>query len=334
MTPVKVAIVIKALNEERNIERAVRSALSASAQHPVEVILADSLSTDRTVDIASRFPIRIVQLRHAQERCCGIGPQLGYQHSRGEYVYILDGDMQMRPGFLDAAVAFLDAHPEVAGVGGQVVENNTSGMEYVARVERSGEHMSSGEVDRLDMGGLYRRAAIESVGYFSNRNLHSYEEFELGVRLRAKGWKLWRLDVPSVDHWGHDVPAYELLRKRWRSNYILGVGEVLRASLGQPHFRRTLAELGELKVYAIFILWVLLLLSAPFWSLQGGARVVAFAIAMVALPLLLFLRKRSLSKAAYSFVSGLYNVGGLLRGLARAPTDAKAPVASVVLKDV
>ena len=66
-----------------------------------EVILADSYSTDRTVKIASRYPVRIVQLRHPEERCCGVGPQLGYQYAQGEFIYLMDGDMTLLEGFLE-----------------------------------------------------------------------------------------------------------------------------------------------------------------------------------------------------------------------------------------
>ena len=95
-----VSVIIKAFNEEKNIVAAIESSLAAVAEVGGEVILADGHSTDRTVELASLYPVRVVQLANAHERCCGVGPQLGYQHSRGEYVYILDGDMRMMQGFL------------------------------------------------------------------------------------------------------------------------------------------------------------------------------------------------------------------------------------------
>jgi len=170
----RVSIVIKAFNEEGNICAVIESSLASVAQVGGEVILADSYSTDRTVELASKYPIRVVQLAHAYQRCCGAGPQLGYQHSLGEYVYILDCDMRMLQGFLMPALAFLARHPEAAGVGGRVVELNRESLEYRERGLRSAAHLSPGEVDRLDGGGLYRRCAIEESGYFSDRNLHSY----------------------------------------------------------------------------------------------------------------------------------------------------------------
>ncbi|MGH8821253.1 MAG: glycosyltransferase family 2 protein, partial [Rhodoferax sp.] len=149
------SIIIKAFNEENRISASIESALRAVATLDGEVILADSFSIDRTVELAKRYPIRIVQLAHAHERCCGAGPQLGYQHSRGEFVYILDGDMQMLEGFLERALAFMKEHEEVAGVGGRVIEKNTKSLEYVTRGERDCAHFSPGLVDRLDGGGLY-----------------------------------------------------------------------------------------------------------------------------------------------------------------------------------
>ena len=327
----RVSVVIKALNEERRIVAAIESALAAVQPLGGEVILADSASTDRTVALAAAYPVRIVQLANPGERCCGVGPQLGYQHSRGEFIYILDGDMKLHPGFLEQALDFMAANPDVAGVGGQVLEQNRDSLEYLGRIERAAHAMPVGESVRLDMGGLYRRAAIEQVGYFSNRNLHSYEEFDLAMRLRARGWRLWRLGVPAVDHHGHDVPAYELLMRRWRSAYICGVGEVVRAAIGQPHQRLVLTALRELWIYVAALLWLLALPLVAFGP--GPVMVRASGELMLALLpwLAMALKKRSASKAAYSVVSWIAHVGGLLRGLLRRQVAPDARIASVDL---
>ena len=76
--PCTASIIIKALNEEKGIAATLQSALRTLKAVGGEVILADSCSSDRTVEIARGFPVRIVQLTHPQERCCGVGPQLGY----------------------------------------------------------------------------------------------------------------------------------------------------------------------------------------------------------------------------------------------------------------
>ena len=50
----RVSVIIKAFNEERNICAAIESSLAAVAEVGGEVILADSSSTDRTVELATR----------------------------------------------------------------------------------------------------------------------------------------------------------------------------------------------------------------------------------------------------------------------------------------
>jgi GT2 family glycosyltransferase len=329
----RVSVVIKALNEEANICAAIESCLAAVAEVGGEVILADSHSTDRTVELASRYPIRIVQLANPDERCCGVGPQLGYQHSFGEYVYIIDGDMRMLPGFLPKALMFLAQHPEVAGIGGRVVELNNESMEYRERGLRAASHLEPGEVDRLDGGGLYRRLAIDETGYLSDRNLHSYEEFDLAVRLRSLGWKLWRLPVNAVTHYGHESPPYQLLLRRWRSRYACGLGELMRAAAGGRQMRLVLRGARELRLYTAVLVWWAVLLVVLALPLPPAVRLASFA-ALAAAPVLLMLwRKRSMRRAAYSVVSWCFNAAGLVRGLLRHRRPANGHIASRVIKE-
>jgi GT2 family glycosyltransferase len=329
----RVSVVIKALNEEDNICAAIESSLEAVAEVGGEVVLADSHSTDRTVELASRYPIRIVQLAHADERCCGVGPQLGYQHACGEYIYILDGDMKMLTGFLPQALMFLAQHPEVAGVSGRLVELNNESLEYRERGLRAAAHLSPGEVDRLDGGGLYRRLAIDEAGYFSDRNLHSYEEFDLAVRLRALGWKLWRLPVDVVTHYGHDAPPYTLLLRRWRSRYACGLGELVRAAAGQPRMRLVFRGARELRIYTAVLAWWALLVATVFMPAPAAARIAGFAVLACAPLLLMLWRKRSLSRAAYSVVSWCFNAAGLVRGLLAPRRPARDRIASRVIQE-
>jgi GT2 family glycosyltransferase len=333
--PVKcrVSVVIKALNEEAGIAATIESALHAVARFGGEVVLADSCSTDRTVELAMEYPIRIVQLAHADERCCGVGPQLGYQHSSGEFVYILDGDMQMLEGFLEQALEILARRPDVAGVGGRVVELNTESLEYVAREQRVAAHREAGSVDRLDGGGLYRRSAIEAAGYFSDRNLHSYEEYDLGVRLRSLGWKLWRVPVGAVNHFGHDAPPYQLLMRRWHTRYVCGLGELIRAAAGQPRLSMVLMGLTELRLYLAVILWWAVLFSVPFWPVAASSRLMTFS-ALLALPLLAMTwRKRSFEQALYAVVSWCFHSAGLVRGLLHTQQPPRDVISSKVLRE-
>ena len=331
--PCLVSVVIKALNEEAGIEATIESALRAVSKVGGEVVLADSCSTDRTVELAMRYPVRIVQLVNANERCCGVGPQLGYQHSSGEFIYLIDGDMQLLDGFLEHALDILAQRPDVAGVGGRVVELNTDSLEYVSREQRAAVHRHAGSVDRLDGGGLYRRSAIEAAGYFSDRNLHSYEEYDLGVRLRVLGWKLWRVPQGAVNHFGHDAPPYLLLLRRWRTRYVCGLGELIRTAAGQPRLPMVLAGLTELRLYLAVLLWWVVLFSVPFWPLAVVAKGLIFCLVLAFPVAVMTWRKRSFDQALYAVVSWCFHSAGLLRGLLHKPQPQGDVIASTVLKE-
>jgi hypothetical protein len=82
-------------------------------------------------------------------------------------------------------------------VAGSVEMDDASNYEFKSRKQRLHLIYPHGDTDHLGGGGLYRRSAIE-IGYLTNLNLHGYEEAELGIRLQAAGYKLHRLDAPTL----------------------------------------------------------------------------------------------------------------------------------------
>lgn len=326
-----VSVIIKTLNEEKRIAATIESALAALGTVGGEVIVADSGSSDRTIEIASRYPVVIVQISPPALPSCGIGPQLGFQYSRCEHICLLDGDMLLDRDFLDVAAKFLTDNPEVAGVTGHVQEMLTSNLEFARRVTRNAPENRIGAIDRMNGGGLYRRSAIEAVGYLSDRNLHGYEEFDLGIRLRSAGWRLHRLDRRFVQHFGHTVNSYRLLVRRWKSKYLLGIGELLRASLGRPYFFQLVKELPELKLWTLVYLWwaislgVLILL--PNRALAVGT-VVAVLAGMVGL---MSLRKGGFNMGLYTVVAWFFHAAALPVGFFRARRKPDAPIESKLL---
>ena len=324
-----ITIIIKALNEETRIAACIESALMALENCGGEVILSDSGSTDRTVEIASTYPIKIIQLADPSQRRCGIGPQLGYQFSRGEYIYILDGDMEMDREFIDYAVRKMQEDDKLGGVAGVVDEQSGGSMQFRGRQMRNQEG-TTGEARWLDMGGLYRRSALEQVGYMSNRNLHAAEEQELGLRLHSKGWMLARLPARSVKHWGHTEATLPLLMKRWRSGYALGSGEILRAALGQPYFASVLKTQKHLIIILALIGLLLLgIVTAP----VTGAFLGTWLILMLLLTGHRILKHRNIKDALLSIIVWHVNAIALLRGFIKTPVDPYQPVSAVILAD-
>ncbi len=327
----KVSVVIKTLNEEINIRRAIESSIVALKNHDGEVVVSDSVSTDRTVNIAKQFPISIVQLERADDRSCGIGPQLGYEHANGDYIYILDGDMELKGPFVDRAINILEREPSVAGVGGYIHEMRTDNLEVRGRIQRfnrikSAELMVDAEC--LNGGGLYRRSAIEDIGYFSDRNLHAFEEYDLGARLRVKGWRLLRLEDKAVDHYSYTMGTARLLWHRIKSGRFLSSGELLRAAIEGRYVSHLLREVRiVLLAVGVWLYWGLIALVFH-W-------VPSPAVPMAALGLLVIImsfRTLSLKLGIFSVLNWHIAAVGFLIGFLRRRRPPAMPVDSKVLQ--
>ena len=318
----RVSFVIKVLNEEENIDACLASVLEATRRIPSEIIVADSLSTDRSVEKAAAYPVRIVQLVDGSMRSCGAAPQLGFQECTGEYIYILDGDMILEPAFLERAIERLESNDRLAGVAGKISEvNHEHNLVFKRQAKKPAKY---GLVTHLGGGGLYRRRAIEDVEYLSNRNLHAMEELELGLRLTHKGWLLERIDAVATRHHGYTEPTANLVLRRFRSKYVDGYGELIRAAWKAGYIPTVLR-------FCKFPLAILALLSVTAVLLCLGIRWPAAAL-WLALVTTMTVRKRSLKEALFSIGYWHAEAFGLLRGISARQVDPRSPIPSVRLK--
>jgi glycosyltransferase involved in cell wall biosynthesis len=293
-----VSIIIKALNEEHNIAAAIESAFAALGEIDGEVILADGSSSDRTVEIARRYPIVIVQLNRTEDRSCGSGAQLGFQYSRGRYLLLMDGDMRVQPGFLPVAIEMLARNPGLAGVGGAIIEPNVVNEEYEQRRKRHpGRHV--GRVTRLDSSGLYRRAAIESIGYLTDRNHHGGEEFDLGARLHCAGWTLVKIDQPIVHHEPHMGSVYRLLLRRVFNRNARAPGELVRAAMARRYLWFLVRKNRQ---------WLVCLLVTGWWVTLFTTVALPGSLSELAAGVVLLLPLAVMSLRWRSFRLGLYSV--------------------------
>jgi glycosyltransferase involved in cell wall biosynthesis len=328
----ELTVVIKALNEAEKIGACIRSVLAVTDPKSTEIIVADSLSQDGTVAVAAAFPVRVVQLARPEDRGCGAAAQLGFQHARGRRLLLLDGDMELDPAFLPAATRALDQDPRLAGVGGRVIDRVMT-LEFQRRAMASKPALQPGYQKHLDGGGLFRMDAVRQSGYFTDRNLHAFEEFELGMRLSAEGWRLLRLDLPAVYHHGHAMPATRLLWHRWRTNYVLGHGELMRAAWGTR--RRWRVARGALYNFLAIAWWIGLLavLAILIFASATWPAALLFLLILLAPFVVQSWRKRSLALGIYS--TALINLHGLgfVVGLLRPRVDPTTPIASVVLHE-
>ncbi len=124
-----VSVIIPAFNAENSLGHAVESVLSQT-HPPLEIIVIDDGSTDRTGQVAGSYADRIVCLRQAN-RGQGAARNAGLGVARGTMIAFLDADDYWKPGFLQACLDFLAAHRQAIAVSTGLIVRRLDGSEVV-----------------------------------------------------------------------------------------------------------------------------------------------------------------------------------------------------------
>lgn len=117
-----VSVIIPAYNAEKYLAEAIESVLTQSFKN-YELIIIDDGSSDRTNEVISRYTARdsrIVALKNPANLGIAATRNHGLKIATGKYVAWQDADDISMPDRLQVQVDFLDLHPDVGIVGGNL----------------------------------------------------------------------------------------------------------------------------------------------------------------------------------------------------------------------
>jgi GT2 family glycosyltransferase len=193
----QVGVVVIGRNEGARLERCLRSLPGGCA-----IVYVDSGSTDDSIDVAREFG-RVVELdmskpfSMARARNAG-ATKLAFRYDHLEYLFFVDGDCEVVPGWLQKALTYLSDNPRVAAVCGKRRERAPEASPYNALCDAEW-NAPCGEVAACGGDAVMRLSAFACVGGF-DETLIAGEEPELCHRIRDNGWKIVRLDEPMTVH--------------------------------------------------------------------------------------------------------------------------------------
>lgn len=111
-----VSIIIPVKNGARYLEEVLQGIYAQQTRHVYEVIVIDSGSNDRSLEIAAGFPARVARIRPEEFNHGGtrnLGGKLAHPDSR--YLVYLTQDATPLPGWLEYLIAPLEEEMQVAG---------------------------------------------------------------------------------------------------------------------------------------------------------------------------------------------------------------------------
>jgi GT2 family glycosyltransferase len=260
-----IGVVIIGRNEGDRLKRC----LETVSDYASRAVYVDSGSTDGSVaaseglgftavDLDSRAPFTAARARNE-----GFNRLLQLQPSL-DFVFFVDGDCEVSPGWLGFAGRFLTEHPDVAAVCGRRRERFPEKSIYNLLCDIEWAAQLPGEAKACGGDVLMRVSSFRTVdGY--RAELICGEEPELCVRLRQAGWRIWCLDT---DMTLHDAAMYRFgqwWKRMLRGGYGFAIGVSLHGAPPERHWVR------EYRSAWLWGLWIPLCICSLTLIIGAGA---------------------------------------------------------------
>ncbi|WP_135502484.1 glycosyltransferase [Roseovarius aestuariivivens] len=166
------------------------------------LVYVDSGSTDNSTQIAGDKGAIVVPLDTSRPftaaRARNTGARILREQGAFDLIQFVDGDCELRDGWVAAAVDFLDHNPRAAAVCGRLRERFPERSIYNALCDREWD-TEPGQTKACGGIAMYRASAFHEANGFDD-TLIAGEEPELCFRLRAEDWQIWRLDPEMAWH--------------------------------------------------------------------------------------------------------------------------------------
>jgi len=201
----RLSFVVPAYNEETYLPACLESILAQTRSLPagsVEIIVVNNASTDRTREVALRYPgVQVVDeprkgLTHAR--------QAGFAASSGEFIANVDSDSRLTPGWIAQVLAAFAEDPQLVAFSGPFVYYDLTPTQLVGvqlfyaaaflayilnrYILRAGSMVQGGNF-------VLRRTALEQIGGF-NLDISFYgEDADIARRLHRVGKVKFTFDL-------------------------------------------------------------------------------------------------------------------------------------------
>ena len=212
MSEIKASVVIPTLNSSETLEKCLISVRSNNTKHKYELIVVDAGSSDETLVIARKYADRV--LNGIPSR---INRNQGVKAAKGEIICFTDSDCVVPEDWIDKLVDGLlrlnGKDNKVVGVGG----GNISPLEDASLVESAiSKAMRSPLISfKVRNTAVYKdeRQVLHNPPLSSTlfkwviKELEGFreepgypEDLDLDIRINEKGYKLYYLPSPLVQH--------------------------------------------------------------------------------------------------------------------------------------
>jgi glycosyltransferase involved in cell wall biosynthesis len=199
------SVIIPVRNAEAFIEACLETVLRAA---PAEIIVVDGCSTDRTLEIVRRYPVRLLS---DEGQGVARARMIGVHASTSEYVALVDSDVVLPDG---ALAALLDEFRRNGYSALQAGLHSTSGPGYFGRAMTRHHNTGRSRYWLGVMATIFRRATL--LAFPLDTRFLSGEDIDLRWRLSRAGVRIGVSRKTIVNHRFGD--SLDFARSQWEAD--------------------------------------------------------------------------------------------------------------------
>lgn len=191
MQPISICVIAK--NEEKHMDTFLSRIMQYTKGYPIEIVIADTGSTDATKDIIAKYPVKLLDFPWIND--FSAARNFTIDNASNDWILVLDCDEYIEELDMEVLQQFMQAVPKTVGL---ICIHS---------------HFPTGEVDSISDDYIER---------FFNRKYYHYEDVIHEHIYARDGSSYKRMVVPvAVDHSGYNGTPEELAAKVARNNALL-----------------------------------------------------------------------------------------------------------------
>ncbi len=155
---------------------------------PEEILVVDDASSDRSPQIAARYPVKLI--RHPRNLGLAAARNTALNNAGGEFIASIDADCTADPGWLHILSGALASSPRAAGAGGRVMETQASSVFDMWRAAHMRQLWQESETNPPFLFGantIFRSGSLRMVGMYDEALGNNAEDVDICGRLKSAG---------------------------------------------------------------------------------------------------------------------------------------------------
>ena len=210
-----VSVIIPTFNSAYTLKPCLKS-IKKQSYNPIEIIIVDNFSKDKTREIAKEFNAKIFEIKteRAKARNAGI------KQANGMYIFSLDSDMELEIDVIKECVSKINS---IDNAGGVIIPEISVGKSFWVKVRNFERSFYSDT--KIESARFFKKEILEDLGGYEE-DIVFFEESTLPQKIERNGFRIDLRITSHILHHEENFNFFKWLKKKFY--YAQKIGPYLK----------------------------------------------------------------------------------------------------------